>query len=365
MNGPLAPLGPVLAGGGLDAVAIIPGPNFRKLMGRDFHRMERPLVLIVPAAGAPAAVVPALEMSAFRPLGYPGEAIAWTDEAGYADAFARAAAVTGPLRRIGVEGQVMRVFEAQALARAYPGAELVDAQRAISAIRLCKGPAEVAALRAAIRLSETAFEATLAELRIGMSEREIAGLLTRNLLAAGSEGLAFAPIVAAGANAADPHAVPQPGRRIGRGDALLFDFGGMAGGFTADITRTVFVGEVGAEDRALYETVRAANAAGRAAAGPGVTAEAVDAAATAILAASPFRDCIRHKTGHGLGLDVHEDPHIMRGNPMPLRPGMVFTVEPGLYREGRLGVRIEDDVLVTEQGAESLTGLPRELRIVG
>lgn len=365
MSGLLDLLRPILGAEALDAAAIIPGPNFRKLMGRDFHRMERPLVLLVPAAGTPVAIVPALEGPAFAPLGFPGETVPWRDEDGFEAAFARAAAITGPLGRIGVEGQVMRVFEGEALRRAYPGAVLVDAQRALSAIRLRKDEAEVAALRAAIGLSEAALEATLAEVRAGMSETAVAGLLQRHLFEAGAEGLAFAPIVAAGPRSADPHAVPQRTGILAPGDALLFDWGGMAGGFSADITRTVFVGHVRDEDAALYGTVLAANAAGRAAAGPGVPAEAVDRAARGVLSASPFAAFIRHKTGHGLGLDVHEDPHIMEGNPAPLEPGMVFTVEPGLYRAGRIGVRIEDDMLVTATGAESLTVFPRALRIVG
>jgi Xaa-Pro dipeptidase len=127
----------------------------------------------------------------------------------------------------------------------------------------------------------------------------------------------------------------------------------------------VFVREASERDRAFYETVRAANEAGCAAAGPGRTAHAVDDAAQRVLEASPFAAFRRHKTGHGLGLDVHEAPQIMRGDDTVLAPGMVFTVEPGLYRLGEIGVRIEDDVAITADGAERLTQFPRELRLVG
>ncbi|MBL8790367.1 MAG: M24 family metallopeptidase, partial [Rhizobiales bacterium] len=152
---------------------------------------------------------------------------------------------------------------------------------------------------------------------------------------------------------------------IKRGDALLFDFGGRYRHFSADITRTFFVGEVSDHDRAFYDTVLAANSKGHEVSRPGITASDVDDAVCTVLEQSQFASFKRHKTGHGLGLDVHEAPQIMRGNQAKLEPGMVFTIEPGLYRDGETGVRIEDDVVVTENGIESLTSFPRELRIIG
>jgi Xaa-Pro dipeptidase len=241
----------------------------------------------------------------------------------------------------------------------------MDIHAEISAIRLHKTAEEIELQRRAIQLSEAALEATLAEVEVGMSETEIEGILLRNLFANGADGLAFAPIVAAGDNAAKPHAHARPGYRIKPGDALLFDFGGSYRGFSADITRTFFVREVSDYDRAFYETVLAANAKGRAVSKPGVTASDVDDAVQKVLEQSQFAEFRRHKTGHGLGLDVHEAPQIMRGNGQVLEPGMVFTIEPGLYRTGEAGVRIEDDVVVTDDGIECLTSFPRELRLVG
>ena len=149
------------------------------------------------------------------------------------------------------------------------------------------------------------------------------------------------------------------------GDALLFDFGGRYQHFSADITRTFFIGQVSETDRAFYDTVLAANTKGREISKPGLTASAVDDAVCKVLEHSQFAAFKRHKTGHGLGLDVHEAPQIMRGNQQKLEPGMVFTIEPGLYRDGEAGVRIEDDVVVTETGVESLTTYPRDLRVIG
>ena len=357
----------MLARTGLDAIALVPGSNFLRVFGKDFDQMERPLVVIVPAAGAPVAVVPNLELGSFTPLGFPGEVFDWRDEAGYMGAFRAAGAALPDLRsgkRIGVEGQRMRVFDFLALQEALPGAVFVDAHAEISAIRLHKSPDEIAALREAIRISEEALEATLAEIRIGMTETEIESILLRQLFSLGADGLSFEPIVAAGDNAARPHAKARANYRIKAGDALLFDFGGKYRHFSADITRTFFIGHVSDYDRAFYDTVLAANAKGRAESRPGVTASDLDDAVRKTLENSQFASFARHKTGHGLGLDVHEAPQIMRGNLQALAPGMVFTIEPGLYRDGECGVRIEDNMVITENGAECLTRFPRELRVI-
>lgn len=364
----LEPLAAVLAQTGLDALVLVPGANFRRVFGQDFHQMERPLAVIVPRSGEAVAVVPQLEMGSFSAIGFPGRVFSWRDETGYQSAFMDAGAALPHLRagaRIGVEGQRMRVFDLFALQQALPGASFVDIHAAISRIRLHKTPDEIERLRKAIRLSEAALESTLAEVRVGMTETEIEALLLRNLFAQGADGLSFAPIVAAGDNAAKPHAHARHDYRIKPGDALLFDFGGTHQGFSADITRTVFVKQVSDYDRAFYEAVLGANEKGRAVSRPGITASDVDDAVLNVLEHSQFASFCRHKTGHGLGLDVHEAPQIMRGNAQILEPGMVFTIEPGLYREGEAGVRIEDNVVVTETGIECLTSFPRELRLVG
>ena len=364
----LEPLKQVLARTALDALVLVPGANFRRVFGTDFHQMERPLAVIVPRMGEPVAVVPQLELGSFAPIGFPGRVFGWRDEEGYKGAFAAAGEALPQLRagaRIGVEGQRMRVFDLFALQKALPGADFIDAHAEISAIRLLKTPDEIARQRQAIRISEAALEATLAQVAVGMSETEIESILLRNLFSQGADGLSFAPIVAAGDNAARPHAHARADYRIKPGDALLIDFGGTFQGYGADITRTFFVKEVSDHDRAFYETVLAANVKGREAARPGMTASGLDDAVLKVLEQSQFARYARHKTGHGLGLDVHEAPQIMRGNPEVLEPGMVFTIEPGLYREGEAGVRIEDDVLVTENGIECLTSFPRALRIIG
>ena len=197
-----------------------------------------------------------------------------------------------------------------------------------------------------------------------MSEKQVERLLVQAMFTEGAEGLSFAPIVAAGDNSARPHASAREDYAIRAGDALLFDFGARAGGFIADVTRTVFVGHADDEAHRVYETVLKANAVGHEITRPGVTAHDVDDAVTKVLEASEFADRIRTKTGHGMGREVHEAPYIMRGNRQVLEPGMVFTDEPGLYAIGKFGVRIEDVILVTETGCRQLTRFERGLTVV-
>jgi Xaa-Pro dipeptidase len=348
---------------GLDAVALVPGSNQRYLIGARFGAMERPTVLIVPLAGECRMVLPFFEEATWRKLNFAARVHLWKDTEGYAAAFAAAASGL-KAARIGVEGQRMRVFEELAIRAALPDAAIVDAHREISAMRIRKDADEIDALRRAIAVSEAALEATLAGVRVGLAERAVERMLLANLFAAGAEALAFSPIVVGGAQAAEAHG-SAGAYRLRAGDTLLFDFGASADGYNADITRTVFVGEPDAAARRLYETVREANRIGKAAARPGVTASEVDDLTTAFLEASPYAEYILTKTGHGLGLDVHEAPQVMRGNPQVLEPGMVVTIEPGLYVPGVRGIRIEDDVVIREDGAESLTRFPRELRVVG
>jgi Xaa-Pro dipeptidase len=348
---------------GVDAVAIVPGPNFTRMTGRSFHDNERPLVILVPPSGEPAAIVPNLELRSFDLVEFEGPVFDWRDQDGYMGAFE---ALAGHMRlhRIAVEGQVMRVFVHHAFKAVYPSLEIVDAEREIAGLRLCKTPEEIAALERAIAISESALADLLTTVRAGQSEKEIEGRLIQLLFHHGAEDLSFGPIVAAADNSARPHASARADYALKAGDALLLDFGARWGGFCADITRTVFLGHASAEAEDVYATVLAANDAGQAATRAGVTAHDVDDAVISVLEASPYADRIRTKTGHGLGRDVHEAPYIMRGNSQVLETGMVFTDEPGLYEIGNFGVRIEDVLVVTQTGCRSLTGFERGLTVL-
>lgn len=349
---------------GVDAVALVPGSNFTRLFNQSFHSHERPLVILIPVSGPPVALVPNLELRSFDLLKFEGEVFDWRDQTGYSDAF-NALASHFPMTSVAVEGQVMRVFVHHALAAAYPGLRVVDAERQIAGLRIRKSATEVAALESAIRISEAALADVLDQVRAGMTEAQVETLLTQALFAHGADEHAFGPIVAAGDNSARPHAHARADYAIKDGDALLLDFGARKNGFCADITRTFFVGHATDEEQEVYDTVLRANLKGLEVTKAGVTAHQIDDAVTGVLEASPFADRIRTKTGHGLGRDVHEAPYIMRGNHEVLEEGAVYTNEPGLYKIGSFGVRIEDDVLVTEDGCKTLTTFPKTLTVVG
>jgi len=349
---------------GLDCVALVPGANLLYLTGLSFHLSERPVLAFFPVDAPPAILLPALEVPKLETALCALDSFPYTDEEGPALAFHQVSvALELAEARIGVEGLRMRLLEARYLERYAPGCELVPTDEVFSTLRACKDAREVAQMRRAVEVVETALNATLDQIEVGMTEREVAGLLMVEILHAGGEGVPFEPIVVAGPNSASPHARPSD-RPIRAGEPIVIDCGAVVGGYASDITRTVALGRLPEEMVQVYEVVREANAAGRGTAGPDVAAEEVDRAAREVIEAAGYGEYFIHRTGHGLGLEVHEPPYIVAGNPEPLRPGMTFTVEPGIYLPGQGGVRIEDDVLITPTGAESLTTFPRELLIL-
>ena len=349
---------------GLDVVALIPGPNHRYLTGAEHYVLERPIVTFYRPDQIPIAVIPELEIPLFERHPVPAELISYTDAEGYVGAFRTALDQLGARgKTIGVEGLQMRFFEGEIIRQCAPDATVIDATEPLAELRLIKDEEEIALLRRAIDISERALRALFDEVRVGMSEIEAATILEGHIKALGGDGLSFGTILHAGANTPLPHSGPLD-YRIQHGDPLIVDFGATYGGYCADITRTVFVGEVSDEQREFYAVVQRANEAGRRAARPGVTCESVDIAARQVFIDAGYEQLIRHRTGHGLGMEAHEAPYIVIGNQQALSPGMVFTVEPGIYRMGEIGVRIEDNVVITEDGAESLTRFPRELMVI-
>ncbi|OGO11486.1 MAG: peptidase M24 [Chloroflexi bacterium RBG_13_68_17] len=349
---------------GLDALALIPGPSLFYLTGLSFHLMERPVIGLFTPDDEPRLVLPELESGKVARALIPLTPFAYgEDESSRSQAIAQAAGdLSG--RTIAIEPLRMRAFEMQLLEQAAPGAIIVPGGPAVSGLRLIKESGEVAAIRKAITVAETALEATLSLVRIGMTERDLAGELTIQMLRAGSDSeLPFAPIVATGPNSAMPHAVPGE-RRLQPGDLLILDWGAAVEGYISDLTRTFAVGETDPELARIHEIVQQANAAGRWAVRPGATCAEVDQAARAVIRAAGYADFFTHRTGHGIGLEAHEGPYVRGDNAEALVAGMTFTVEPGIYLPGRGGARVEDNVLVTPEGCECLTSAPRELRVI-
>jgi Xaa-Pro dipeptidase len=352
---------------GVDCVAVMPGANMSYLTGLSFHLMERPTVAFFPVRGKPAFVLASFEATkpATGPVAIDWQLFPWSDEEGPVGAFAAASkALVLSGKTLAVEELVMRVRELRLIEASAPRVQFADAGPLLANLRMHKDEAEIAQMRQAVAITEAALGALLEKIHVGMTEREIAGELLIEMLRRGAESLSFDPIVLSGPNTALPHGVPSD-RRVQAGDLLLFDFGTFAGGYASDITRTFFVGQASDELRRVYDVVKRANEAGRKAARPGVEIQEVDRAARKVIADAGYGQYFTHRTGHGLGLEVHEPPFACEGDTTILEPGMTFTVEPGVYQPGIGGVRVEDDVVITQNGSESLTTFDRELRVVG
>jgi Xaa-Pro dipeptidase len=347
---------------GLDALALMPGPNLFYATGLSFFVSERPVVALCPVDAPPAFVLPEFEASKATSAGF--EVFTYTDEEGYTLAFHEACATLELADALlGVEALRMRLLEARILQRYAPGVELVPADDLFAELRMVKSGAELDAMRRAVAAAELAFTLWIPQLRVGMTEREAAARLIAALLSNGADALAFDPIVCGGPNGAMPHAHPAH-RPFQPGDWVVVDWGAVVDGYDSDLTRMVVFGEPTGELADVHEIVLRANEAGRAAVVPGVEAQVVDMAARAVIAAAGYGAQFTHRTGHGLGLEAHEPPYIVAGNAQPLAPGMTFTVEPGIYLEGVGGIRIEDDVVVTPEGVQTLTTLPRSAFVV-
>ena len=345
----------------LDWVALVPGANLRYLTGLNLTLTERPLVFFFPREGRPASLLPTLEVPRIEAhLTFEVELFAYSDEEGHQPAFERACrALSLAGKRLGVEFLNMRVLELKHLEQYAPGCQMLDAGGVLSELRMIKDAKEIEHIRQAIRITEQALQEVADAIQPGRADLEIAAELKIAFLRAGGQGMSFEPIVVAGPESASPHAGPS-GRLIEPGDLIVIDCGVTYQGYVADITRTFAAGPIAPRLEHVYEIVKEANAAGRAAVRPGVPAQDVDRVTRQVIARAGYGEYFVHRTGHGLGLEVHEPPYIVEGNEALLRPGMTFTIEPGIYLPGQGGVRIEDDVLVTPQGAETLTTFPRD-----
>ena len=351
-----------LAAARLNCLAAIAGPNLYYLTGLSFHLSERPAVGFFPASGDPVMVVPTLEETKVTSgAHYPMQVFCYDDVNGPAEAFRQAAQALGQgALRLGVEFGRMRVMELRWIEAAFHAAQIEPAELVLAGLRMAKDEAELAHMRRATAIAEQALAATLPKARSGVTERELASELVIQMLRAGADAeFPFAPIVASGPNAALPHAWVTD-RKLQPGDMLIIDWGAASQGYISDLTRTFALGQVDPEFKTVFETVRAANAAAKAAARPGVTCASVDAAARQVIAAAGYGDFFTHRVGHGLGLEGHEMPSVHGENQLVLKPGMTFTIEPGVYLPGKGGVRIEDDVVITAGGCESLSVYPRE-----
>jgi Xaa-Pro aminopeptidase len=346
---------------GLDALLLTPGPDLRYVVGYDAHALERLTCLAVPANGDPFLAVPRLELPAAQasPAGRLGiEMVAW-DETD--DPYALVAGRLGTPSAVGLADRMWALMVLR-FAAALPGVRLELASTALSPLRSRKSPAEVAALREAGQAIDRVHAQVPEWLRPGRTEAQVAADIGDAILASGHSRADFA-IVASGPNGASPHHTASD-RALRAGDPVVVDIGGtMPSGYCSDCTRTYVIGEPPDEFAAYYQVLKDAQDAACATVRPGATAESVDAAAREPITAAGYGAFFVHRTGHGIGLETHEDPYIVSGNAEPLVSGHAFSVEPGIY-PGPHGARIEDIVVCTDDGCDRLNNVTRELVLV-
>lgn len=348
---------------GLDALLLTPGADLRYLTGYDAKPLERLTCLVLPTNGDPVLVVPRLELAAAQasPAARLGFAIATHEESD--DAYALVADILGA--GVGTVGLANRMWAEQVLRfrAALPDAKQALAGPALRELRMRKTAEEVDALRRAGQAIDRVHARMGEWLRAGRTEAEVGRDIAEAIVAEGHAHVNFV-IVGSGPNGASPHHELSD-RVIERGDPVVVDIGGTtADGYCSDCTRTYAVGAPPQEFLDYYAVLQQAQAASCAAVAPGVTAEAVDAAARDVIAAAGWGAQFIHRTGHGIGLEEHEEPWIVAGNDEPLAAGMAFSVEPGIYLDGRHGARIEDIVVCTDDGVERLDLVTRDLVVL-
>ncbi len=338
----------------VDVVLLSAGSDLPYFSGYEAVPLERLTMLVVPSEGECSLFVPELE--AARVEHGPFELVPWAETDDPVRMVARAA---GPTRLAAIGDHTWSAFLV-GLQAEMPSTMWTAASALTKALRMRKDPAEIEALRQAAAAVDRVLARVPLELRFsGRTEREVARDFAEMTVAEGHD-MAWAPIVASGPNGASPH--HEPGDRvIGEGDVVVCDFGGRIGGYHSDTTRTVIVGEPSPRQAEVHALVKAANDAARAAVAPGVSCEDVDAAARQVIADGGFGGYFIHRTGHGIGLEIHEHPYIVEGNDLELEDGMTFSIEPGIYLAGEFGVRIEDIVACGSDAVDDLNRADRNL----
>jgi Xaa-Pro aminopeptidase len=355
---------------GFDALLIGVGAELRYLTGYAAHETERLTMLVVPRQGPPGLVVPLLE----KPAAQAGSRVPVAIEP-WGETDDPAALVAGLLTASGSEapfrlGISDRLWALQLLRlqAALPGSTFASATSALRTLRMSKDEDEIALLRLAAQAADRVVDQIAAGQLVGRTEAAVSREVRDRLVAEGHDEATFA-IVAAGPNSASPHHTASD-RVIRAGEPIVLDIGGTLGGYASDITRTLWVTGGDAangpdeEYRHLFAVLRTAQEKASNAVRPGIACEAIDAAARDVIAAEGYGEAFIHRTGHGIGLEGHEEPYLVAGNAQPLAEGVAFSVEPGIYLDGRYGARIEDIVVCGADGPIPLNETDRDLRIV-
>lgn len=349
---------------GIDVSIITSTENVFYLSGFYSDPHERVLGLILFQEEEPILVCPAMEKEDAKESGWNYDIIGYNDIENPWELVGKAIhARIQSVSRVSIEKEHMNVARLEAISSLLPHAEFLSAEEKLRKLRMIKDAKEISILREACKLADYAVEVGCAEINEGKSEIEIVAAIEYELKKKGVTDMSFATMVLTGTNGASPHGTPGS-TKIQKGDLVLFDLGVIVDGYCSDITRTVAYGDINDKQKEIYDTVLKAQLAAIEASKPGVTCADVDSIARRTISDAGYGEYFPHRLGHGLGIGVHEYPSLTETNPLALEAGMVYTIEPGIYVPNVAGVRIEDDVLVTENGVEILTKFPKQLQII-
>ena len=339
----------------LDLLVVEPSTNFQYFTGYNPGRSERLILLMIPAGRAPVIVCPSFEVERIKRNTVISDARGWEEHENPWTLVGKAA---GPSGVVGIE-PTTSYQSYRRLARTLPGWRFEDGALVTERLRIIKSPEEIALIRQAIAATEASIAATFSQLAVGMSERDVSALLSREMASRGSPG---GGLVQFGPSSALPHGGPSAGR-LTRETVVLIDAGSRVEGYTSDITRTIWFGDAPSDEfKKVYNIVHDAQTAAIEHAKPGVTqCQQVDRAARKVITDAGYGQYFTHRLGHGMGMDGHEPPYMVEGNTTVLEPGIVFTDEPGIYQLGKFGVRIEDDCMMTANGVEVLSHRPAKI----
>ncbi|HKC39016.1 MAG TPA: Xaa-Pro peptidase family protein, partial [Gemmatimonadales bacterium] len=344
-----------------DLLLVEPSTNFQYLAGYNPGRSERLILLMIPADGAPVVVCPSFEVERIKRNSVIADVRGWEEQE---DPW-RLVRTAGGLLKPG-RGQGTAAVEASTsyqsylrLSTALGGWKFVNGSSVTDRLRIVKSPEEIGLIRRAIDATEASIAATFTQLAVGMSERNVAELLSREMTSRGSPG---GGLVQFGPSSALPHGGPSAGK-LERETVVLIDAGSRVEGYTSDITRTIWFGDApSAEFKKVFNLVHDAQTAAMLAGRPLITpCQEMDRLARKVITDGGYGQFFLHRLGHGMGMDGHEPPYLVEGNGTRLEPGMVFTIEPGIYQLNKFGVRIEDDCVMGDNGVEVLSHRPAKL----
>lgn len=347
----------------IDGLMCQSRPNVFYLTGFDADPHERLVAILLFPEDDPLMVCPGMEVNQVQSIFTKGEIFGYSDTEDPWEKIQHACKNKElSLHKLTIERGIPweRVKKLQAI---FPEIQLIEVDDVLLSQRLIKEEEEISYIKEAAKLADYGVEVGIKALKEGITEMEVLAIIEYELKQQGIREMAFTTMVLFGEKAGDPHGSPGD-RQLKKGDAVLFDLGVVWKGYCSDITRTVFFDHVKDEDKKVYETVLQAQEKSLQACKPGNKIGNLDVAARKIISDQGYGDYFPHRIGHGLGIEVHEFPSLNETNDSTLKPGMVFTIEPGIYIPNQLGVRIEDDVLITSTGYEILTSFPKELTII-